>query len=74
MAAHPTTNNPDKSQGLTDLVFVGLNRQVLALDRYTGRIVWEFKVPKGLPKANHVSVGNYLNLCAILKNGQISTE
>ena len=30
-----------------DLVYAGLNRQVLALDRYTGRVVWEWKCPKG---------------------------
>lgn len=29
-----------------DLVFVGFNRWVVALDRYTGEIVWEWKPPK----------------------------
>ena len=30
-----------------DLVFVGFNRWVVALDRYSGEIVWEWKSPKG---------------------------
>ena len=29
-----------------DLVFVGFNRWVVALDRYSGEIVWEWKSPK----------------------------
>lgn len=36
-----------------DLVFVGLNRRVIALDRYTGELAWEWKAPKG---AGFVSV------------------
>ena len=30
-----------------DLVFVGFNRWVLALERHSGEIVWEWKSPKG---------------------------
>ncbi len=36
-----------QERAIADLVFVGLNRRVLALDRYTGEIVWEWKAPKG---------------------------
>ena len=32
---------------IADLAYVGLNRRVLALDRYTGEIVWEWKSPRG---------------------------
>ena len=30
-----------------DLVYVGFNRWVLAMDRYSGEIVWQWKSPKG---------------------------
>ena len=30
-----------------DMVFVGLNRRVIALDRFDGHIVWEWKAPRG---------------------------
>ena len=36
-----------QERAIANLVFVGLNRRVLALDRYTGEIVWEWKAPKG---------------------------
>lgn len=29
-----------------DLVFVGLNRRVHALDRYSGELVWSWKAPR----------------------------
>ncbi len=32
---------------LADLIFVGFNRRVIALDRYTGEIAWDWKAPKG---------------------------
>jgi outer membrane protein assembly factor BamB len=32
---------------LNDLVFVGFNKQVIALDRYNGEKKWEWKSPKG---------------------------
>ena len=30
-----------------DLVYVGLNRRVIALDRVDGHVVWEWKAPRG---------------------------
>jgi outer membrane protein assembly factor BamB len=36
-----------QQRALADLVIVGISRKVLALDRYTGEIVWEWKAPKG---------------------------
>ncbi len=36
-----------QQRAVADMVFVGLSRRVLALDRYTGEIVWEWKAPKG---------------------------
>ena len=32
---------------LADLVYVGFNRRVVALDRYSGEIVWDWKAPQG---------------------------
>ncbi len=32
---------------MADLIYVGLNRRVLALDRFDGHVVWEWKAPKG---------------------------
>jgi len=32
---------------LIDLVFVGFNKNILALDRYTGELSWSWKSPKG---------------------------
>lgn len=32
---------------LEDLVFVGFNSRVAALDRYDGHVVWEWKAPRG---------------------------
>ena len=39
----------DSGDGLTiqDLAFVGFHSRVLALDRDTGEIVWDWKSPKG---------------------------
>lgn len=32
---------------INDLVFIGFNKQVIALDRYTGKKVWEWKASQG---------------------------
>ncbi len=32
---------------IVDLVYVGLNRRVIALDRNDGHVVWEWKAAKG---------------------------
>ncbi len=37
-----------------DLVFTGFNSRVIALDRWTGAVVWDWKAPKG--RSPHVSV------------------
>ena len=39
--AHPPTLN------LEDLVFVGFNSRIAALDRNGGQLVWQWKSPKG---------------------------
>jgi outer membrane protein assembly factor BamB len=46
----------DVGDGLTiqDLAFVGFHSRVLALDRDTGEIVWDWKSPKG--SSSHVAV------------------
>lgn len=31
---------------IVDMVFVGFNKQVIALDRYTGEKIWEWKASK----------------------------
>ena len=47
---------PHEQDALTiqDLVYTGFNSRVVALDRDTGEIVWDWKSPKG--SASHVSV------------------
>lgn len=32
---------------MKDLVFIGFNKRVIALDRYTGDVQWDWKSPKG---------------------------
>ena len=46
----------DAGDGLTiqDLAFVGFHSRVLALDRDTGKIIWDWKSPKG--SSSHVAV------------------
>ena len=39
---------------IQDLAFVGFHSRVVALDRETGRIVWDWKSPKG--SSSHVAV------------------
>ncbi len=46
MAQRPT-QPMTQQRAVADLLFVGISRKVLALDRYTGEIVWEWKAPKG---------------------------
>jgi outer membrane protein assembly factor BamB len=36
-----------EAKSLGDLVFVGFNSRVAALDRYSGEIVWDWKSPEG---------------------------
>ena len=35
------------NQSMADLVYVGFNKQVIALDRYSGKKVWEWRSPEG---------------------------
>ncbi len=44
-----STSSPGDApeRALADLIYVGFNRRVLALDRYSGEIVWDWKAPKG---------------------------
>jgi outer membrane protein assembly factor BamB len=37
----------EPQRAAADLVFVGLNKKVIALDRYSGELVWEWKAKKG---------------------------
>ncbi len=41
------TADPAAPRAAGDLVYVGLNRRVLALDRYSGQLIWEWKAPEG---------------------------
>ena len=34
-------------RSIAEFVFVGFNRRVIALDRFDGQIVWEWKAPEG---------------------------
>ncbi len=38
---------PDDERTIADLVFAGVNRRVIALDRYDGHVVWDWKAPRG---------------------------
>jgi len=38
---------PNSAAVIDDLVFVGFNRRVVALDRYSGEIRWDWKAKKG---------------------------
>ena len=40
-------SEPSASRQLPDLVFLGFNKRVVALDRYSGELAWEWKAPKG---------------------------
>ena len=43
-----------RQQSILDLVYVSFNSRVLALDRNTGEIVWDWKSPQGT--STHVAV------------------
>ena len=45
---------PIMERSIGDLVFVGFNSRVIALDRYTGETVWTWKSRQG--KSGHVAV------------------
>lgn len=54
MSNSSTSSSKSGERALADLVFVGFNSQVLALDRFTGEVVWDWKAPKG--RASYVAV------------------
>ena len=54
MAEEFETVRPAKRPSVLDLLFVGFNSRVVALDRQTGEIVWQWKSPKG--RASYVAV------------------
>ena len=37
----------DAERTIAELAFVGVNRRVIALDRYSGDLVWSWRAPKG---------------------------
>lgn len=43
----PEKTGSKDDRNMADLVFVGFNSRIAALDRYTGEIAWEWKCPKG---------------------------
>ena len=50
--SHPSSENfSGSSANLTgmDLVHLGFKSRVIALDRETGDVVWDWKSPRGLP-------------------------
>lgn len=54
MAKESNSDKTTPERTLNDIVFCGFNSQVIALDRYTGDIVWTWKCPKG--RASYVSL------------------
>lgn len=47
-------SSAESDRALADLVFIGFNSKVIALDRYSGDIVWNWKASKG--RAAYVAV------------------
>jgi outer membrane protein assembly factor BamB len=47
MSKTKTSPDQSKERSLDDLIFGGFNRRVVALDRYTGELVWEWRAPEG---------------------------
>lgn len=45
---------PKQPPTIQDIVFMGFNSRVVALDRETGDVIWRWKSPKG--SASHVAV------------------
>lgn len=41
-----TTPTTPQERTLDDLIFMGFNRRVVAVDRYTGEIAWQWKAPR----------------------------
>jgi outer membrane protein assembly factor BamB len=39
---------------LTDVVYLGFNSRVIALDRYTGSVIWQWKAKKG--RSSYVAI------------------
>jgi outer membrane protein assembly factor BamB len=37
-----------QEQAIGDRIFVGLNSRVIAVDRYSGGLLWDWKAPKGM--------------------------
>ena len=46
MTAEQLGSRPAGERAVSDLVFVALNNKVIALDRYEGQVVWEWKSSK----------------------------
>jgi outer membrane protein assembly factor BamB len=46
MSESSQPSGPD-ARSFADLVFVGFNSRVAALDRYSGEVVWDWKSPEG---------------------------
>jgi outer membrane protein assembly factor BamB len=57
----------EKSMKLQDLIFVGLNGKVAALDRSTGETIWEWRSPK--PRGGYVNLLVDRNLLIASVNG-----
>lgn len=45
--AETTAASSGAERTVQDLVYVGFNSRIIALDRYTGEIAWDWKSPKG---------------------------
>ncbi len=53
-STHLKSGSGSGERVVDDLVFVGFNSRVMALDRYTGELVWDWKSPKGT--SSHVAM------------------
>jgi len=48
---------------IEDLVLVGFNKQVVALDRFTGEVKWDWKSPKGSGYPSILLDGDRIIIC-----------
>ena len=66
MADRQRTTGSESERSVADFVFAGFNRRVIAIDRYTGEIVWTWKAPQGTGYASILLDGDRL---VVMVNG-----
>ncbi len=65
MSDFPNQLPPQPTHTIQDLVYLGFNSRVIALDRETGDIVWEWYSPKGRGSYVAVLLDNDRLICSV---------